>query len=233
MITDKLNTIICNDSFTTLKTFPDKSVDLIFTSPPYNLGKNHHTGKVKTTTYEDNMPEAEYQIWQTAILNECYRILKDSGSLWYNHKNRIKNGVQITPYSWLLKTDFTVKQEIIWFNRSQNFDKIRFYPMTERLYWLSKSPTTKMMNVINHHDLFTTQDWPSVGAKGVHKRAFPDKMVTDILQCFPEAKIVLDPFMGSGSVARAAKKMGRFYIGIEISPDYCHLAENSLRNILT
>lgn len=137
-----------------MKSIPDGSVDLIITSPPYNLGNTHHTGTKRHKAYDDNLPEKEYQEWQIQVLNECWRVLKDMGSMIYNHKNRIKNGVQITPYEWLLKTKFIIKQELVWFNRSQNFDKIRFYPMTERVYWLAKSPKTKLFNAINHHDLF-------------------------------------------------------------------------------
>lgn len=137
-----------------MKSIPDGSVDLIITSPPYNLGNTHHTGTKRHKAYDDNLPEKEYQEWQIQVLNECWRVLKDTGSMIYNHKNRIKNGVQITPYEWLLKTKFIIKQELVWFNGSQNFDKIRFYPMTERIYWLAKSPKTKLFNAINHHDLF-------------------------------------------------------------------------------
>jgi modification methylase len=125
---------------------PSGSVDMVLTSPPYNLGNTHHTGNKRHKAYDDNLPEEEYQEWQIKVLNECYRVLKDEGSLIYNHKNRIKKGVQITPYEWLLKTKFIIKQELVWFNGSQNFDKIRFYPMTERFYWLAKSPNTKLFN---------------------------------------------------------------------------------------
>ena len=93
----------------------------MITSPPYNLGKKHHTGNNHFKSYidyNDDIPEDEYQKWQLDFLKECYRVLKDDGSMWYNHKNRIRNGVQITPYSWLLKSDFIIKQEIVWFNRS-------------------------------------------------------------------------------------------------------------------
>ena len=135
----ELNKIYNEDCLDGLKKLNDNSIDLIITSPPYNLGKQHHTGNKRFKSYNeynDNMPEELYQQWQIEILNECYRVLKDDGSMWYNHKNRIKNGVQISPYEWLLKTQFShlIKQEIVWFNGSQNFDKIRFYPMTEKEY---------------------------------------------------------------------------------------------------
>ena len=163
------------------------------------------------------MPEELYEQWQIEILNECYRVLKPDGSLWYNHKNRIKNGCQIEPYRWLYKTPFVIKQEIIWQNGSQNFDKIRFYPMTERVYWLTKSPKTKMFNAINHHDIFSRAEWKPVMTKGGFKRAYPETMVEDLLRCFENADVVLDPFSGSGTTCVVAKRMNRQYIGFEIS----------------
>ena len=214
-----------------MKKLPDNSVDLIITSPPYNLGRTHHTGKNRFksyTEYDDNMLEDLYQQWQVEILNECYRILKPNGSMWYNHKNRIVKGKQITPYEWLLKSEFVIKQEIVWFNRSQNFDKIRFYPMTERLYWLTKSAETKMFNAINHHDVFDTKDWKPEGTKGEFKRAFPVKMVDDIISCFEGAEVVFDPFMGSGTVALGAINKGKKYIGFELSKDAHALAEKRI-----
>lgn len=219
--------LILGDCLEKMREMPEGSVDLIITSPPYNLGNAHHTGNIRHKAYEDNLPEKEYQDWQIDVLNECYRVLKPTGSLIYNHKNRIKGGVQTTPYAWLLKTPFIVKQELVWFNRSQNFDKIRFYPMTERVYWLAKSPKTKLFNAINHHDLF---EWRAVGTKGIHTRAFPEKMVEDFLLCFPEAVAVLDPFMGSGTTGVACQNLGRNFIGIELDKGYFEIAKNRIEN---
>jgi len=224
-----INKVICGDCLELMRDIPDKNIDLVVTSPPYNLGNTHHTGGIKHKAYDDNLPENKYQQWQIDVLNECFRILKDDGSLIYNHKNRIKKGTQITPYEWILKTLFIVKQEIIWFNRSQNFDKIRFYPMTERIYWLAKSPKTKLFNIINHHDVFDSKEWKPVGTKGKHTRAFPVKMVEDILKCFSSAKIILDPFAGSGTTGRACKNLGRNFILIEKEEDYCKISEARLK----
>ena len=184
----EINKIYNMDCLEGLKELADESVDLIITSPPYNLGKSHHTGNNRFkayTDYDDNMPEELYQKWQTKILNECFRVLKHNGSMWYNHKNRIRNGEQIEPYRWLYNTPFIIKQEIVWQNGSQNFDKCRIYPMTERVYWLTKDTKTKLFNSINHHDIFTRTEWQPVKTKGVFKRAYPEKMVEDIINCFP------------------------------------------------
>jgi modification methylase len=216
------------DCLEVMKQLPSESVDLVLTSPPYNLGNTHHTGNKRHKAYEDNLPEKDYQEWQVKVLQESYRVLKETGSLIYNHKNRIKQGVQISPYEWLFKTDFIIKQEVVWFNGSQNFDKIRFYPMTERVYWLAKSPKTKLFNAINHHDLFGKEDWKAVGTKGQHTRAFPEKMVSDFLLCFPEAEIVLDPFMGSGTTGVSCKGLNRSFIGIEKNPEYFEIAKERI-----
>ena len=208
----------------------ESSVDLIITSPPYNLGNNHHTGNKQHKAYNDNLPEAEYQEQQLQFLNECFKVLKKTGSLIYNHKNRIRKGIQLSPYEWIFKSNFIVKQEIVWVNRSQNFDKIRFYPFTERLYWLTKKPETKLFNAINHYDVFNWKEWKPEGTKGKHKRAFPIKMVEDILKCFPDAKVVFDPYMGSGTTGVAAKNLNREFIGIELDKTYFDMASERIDN---
>jgi len=217
--------LINDDCLKVLPILEESSVDLIITSPPYNLGNNHHTGNKQHRAYNDNLPEAKYQEQQLKFLNECFKVLKEDGSLIYNHKNRIKKGKQLSPYKWIFKSNFVVKQEIVWINRSQNFDKIRFYPFTERLYWLTKKPETKLFNAINHYDVFDWKEWKPIGTKGNHTRAFPEKMVEDILKCFPNAKVVLDPYMGSGTTGVAAKNLNREFIGIELDKNYFDMAE--------
>tara|TARA_A100001515_G_C4500507_1_gene186504 strand:+ start:32 stop:712 length:681 start_codon:yes stop_codon:yes gene_type:complete len=220
--------LINGDCLEVLKEFSSEIIDITITSPPYNLGNKHHTGSNYHQAYDDNLPEKEYQEQQINVLNEINRVTKETGSLFYNHKNRIKNGVQITPYEWLLKTNWIIKQELVWFNRSQNFDKIRFYPMTERVYWLVKSPKTKLYNAINHHDLFDSKDWKPVGTKGNHTRAYPEKLVEDILMCFEDSKIVLDTYMGSGTTGVVAQRMNKEFIGIELNKEYYNIAKDRI-----
>jgi len=215
-----MSKVIIGDCLEEMKKMPNQCIDIIITSPPYNLGNTHHTGNKHHKAYDDDLPESEYQAKQINVLNECHRILKEGGSMWYNHKNRIRDGSQISPYEWLFKTNFVIKQEIVWINRSQNFDKIRFYPFTERLYWLTKSPKTKMQNLISHSDVFDRTEWKAMGTKGKFTRAFPEKMIEDILTCFPESKTVLDPFAGSGTVGAVCKKLNKTYILIEIEKKY-------------
>jgi len=223
-----LNRIYNENNLQTMSKMPDCFIDLTITSPPYNLGKKHHTGNNVFNSYDeyiDDLPENEYQEQQITMLNELFRVTKDGGSVMYNHKNRIRKGKQITPYEWILKTYWTIKQEIVWFNGSQNFDKIRFYPMTERIYWLSKGTETNFRNEINSHDLIT--DNP-IGTGKEHKRAFPVKLAQRFIICFPDAKIIYDPYMGSGTTAIASIDEKRQYIGSEISKLYFDYANERI-----
>jgi len=147
----------------------------------------------------------------------------------YNHKNRIRNGLQITPYEWLLKTKWTIKQEIVWFNGSQNFDKCRFYPMTERIFWLSKGVKTNFINNINQHDII--KDNPE-GTNKEHKRSFPIKLAQRFIMCFPDSKLIFDPYIGSGTTAIAAIKENKDYLGCEISSKYYEIALKRINNQL-
>jgi site-specific DNA-methyltransferase (adenine-specific) len=226
----KLNTIYNEKCLDTMAKMPDNFIDLTVTSPPYNLGLKHHTGNNVFEAYDeyiDDMPEEEYQSQQIKVLNEIYRATKQGGSIMYNHKNRIKNGKQITPYEWLLKTEWTLKQEVVWFNGSQNFDKCRFYPMTERIYWLSKGINTNFTNAINQHDLIKDT---AEGTDKEHKRAFPVKLAQRFIICFPDAKLIYDPYMGSGTTAIAAIREKRNWIGSEISKEYCEIAEKRYKD---
>jgi modification methylase len=218
------------DCVDAMKEYPDNYFDIGITSPPYNLGNNHHTGSKRFLPYDDDKPEKEYQNEQIKVLNELYRVFKNGGSLFYNHKNRIKKGKQITPYEWLLKTKWDIKQEIVWFNRSQNFDKCRFYPMTERVYWLSKGVNTNFNNNINHHDLF---NWESVGTDGLHKRAFPKQMVKDLLMCFPRGLKVIDPYSGSGTTRIVAYELGFDFTGFELDKVYFEQGNKRFNDFLT
>jgi len=212
-----ISNVFNEDNIIGMGRYPDGFFDICITSPPYNLGNNHHTGNNRFTPYKDDFPEEEYQYKQVVFLKELYRICKNDCSVFYNHKNRIKEGRQITPYEWLLKTDWIIKEELVWCNGSQNFDKCRFYPTTERIYWLSKQIETKFNNNINHSDLF---NWQPEGTNKEHKRSFPKKMVSDLLSCFPSGLIVIDPYMGSGTVRIVCEKMGFNFIGMELDKEY-------------
>jgi len=228
----ELNKIYNESCLDTMARMPDDFVDLTVTSPPYNLGKSHHTNKNRFDAYDiydDHLPEDEYQASQVQILTELYRITSSRGSCFYNHKNRIRDGLQISPYEWLLKTQWHIKQELVWCNGTPNMDNIRFYPMTERVYWLSKSPETGFVNKGSWLDFISIT---GEGTSGHHKRSFPLKLASMFIMGFDDAQIIYDPFMGSGTTAIAAHKAGKAWIGSEISAAYVELANKRLEPYL-
>ena len=83
--------------------------------------------------------------------------------------------------------------------------------------------------VRNKRDVWQINPFPY---KGGHFAAFPPKLVeTCLLAGCPQDGIVLDPFLGSGTTAAVAKQMGRHYIGIELNPNYCTLAEQRIGGV--
>jgi len=143
--------------------------------------------------------------------------------MFYNHKPRIKDGICTHPLSWILKSKFILKQEIIWKNRSQNFDKIRFYPFTERIYWLVKDKKTKLFNAVNLPYIW---EFKNSKRHPLHKATFPIDLPLTILKCFEDAKVICDPYMGIGTTAKAVCQLNeedgkdREYLGFEISHTY-------------
>lgn len=205
-----------------------ETVDLIITSPPYNIGKMHSNTTQHGSYSGNDMQESEYQEWQIEFLNKCYEMLKPEGSMFYNHKVRIKNGVGIHPFEWIQKSKFIFKQEITWdMGKSANSDKIRFFPYSERVYWLTKSPKTKLYNSMALSDVWRCV--PTHKRKDIgHIAVMPVEICQNILQAFPERIFVLDPFMGSGSTGVACVNTNRNFIGIELDENYFKIAEKRI-----
>lgn len=148
------NNIYNISCFDGMNEIEDKIIDCTVTSPPYNLGGDFHTfvdGKRITyggyKGYKDSLPEEEYQSNQIKLLNECYRITKDSGFMFYVHKGRIKKGTIIHPVNWVGKSKWNLSQiVVIDFGASANVDKRRFFPVHELLFVLNKNPKIKLHN---------------------------------------------------------------------------------------
>ena len=241
----RLNTIIRTDVMNGIKLLPDKTIDIIITSPPYNkAGLNGIKSDNPKKNWKSNIvyggdvsidckPEDEYQKWQIDFLNECERVLKDDGSLFYNHKNRIHKGFIVSPYEWILKSRMKVRQEITW-NRgcSNNLAPCRYIPSNEIIFWLTKSKSVSFVRPVGMKNKMET--W-NIGFKRntEHTAPFPIEIPDTILDCIPNNngdKIVLDPFMGSGTVAISAIKHDFHWLGFELLDEYVHMANNRIKN---
>lgn len=237
-----LNKIFLGDTLQNLKTIGSGSVDLGITSPPYNKGEKHKGWLVKNVKYnkaKDNIPEEDYQKQQIEVLDELYRIIKPGGSFFYNHKVRWTGGTMIHPIEWISKTKWTIRQEIIWDRMiAANIRGWRFWQVDERIYWLYKPVGgSKIGKELDSKHALLTSIWRVPPEKKNHHPApfplvLPARIIHSIL---PEGSggVVIDPYVGSGTTAVAAKLLGHKYIGIDISRDYINEAIERLRSAET
>ena len=247
----ELNKVYQMDCLQGLKMLNDNSIDLIITSPPYNKAglnkckKKVHTDLSKSRKWNitidygdildvDNMDEEEYQKWQIEVLNECFRVLKPNGSMFYNHKNRIYKGTIISPYQWLFKTKFLIRQEIIWDRGStNNVHRSRFLPTSEQIYWLTK--TNKPIFDRKLSTKYKTEVWDiTFERKNPHPAPFPIELPNNIIECVKcdrDNLIVLDPFMGSGTTELSAKENNCNWVGFELFQEYIDLTNKRVATI--
>jgi len=233
---DYINKIICGDSLTIMQQMPDKCIDLVVTSPPYNLKnstgngmKDGRGGKWANAAlvngyshHDDNMPHETYSQWQKDCLTEMFRLIKDDGAIFYNHKWRVQAGLLQDRQD--IVGDFPVRQIIIWRRKGGiNFNPGYFLPTYEVIYLIPK-PKFKLAPKANAHgDVWEfTQEM-----NNTHPAPFPLALIDRIISS-TTAQIILDPFSGSGTTAIAAMGLKRNFIGVEISSDYCKLSENRI-----
>jgi site-specific DNA-methyltransferase (adenine-specific) len=230
------NKFLCGNCVDVLKQIPSESVDLIVTSPPYNLKnstgngmKDGRGGKWKNAAlmngysdHSDCMPHNEYVSWQRECLTEMLRVVKNNGAIFYNHKWRVQAGLLQDRQD--IVSGFPVRQIIIWRRKGGiNFNAGYFLPTYEVIYLIAK-PEFKLASKANSYgDVWEfTQDMDNP-----HPAPFPVDLIERIISS-TDAKIVLDPFMGSGTTAVAARNQSRDFIGIEISKEYTEMATRRL-----
>lgn len=234
---DYLNKIICGDALEVMKQLPDEAIDLVVTSPPYNLKnstgngmKDGRGGKWANaalqrgyTHHDDCMPHDEYVQWQRDCLTEMMRIIPENGAIFYNHKWRVQAGLLQDRED--IVSGFPVRQIIIWRRKGGlNFNAGYFLPTYEVIYLIAK-PKFKLAPKANAYgDVWEfTQEM-----NNPHPAAFPAHLIDRIISS-TEAKIILDPFMGSGTTAISVINFNRDFIGIDISPEYCEMARKRIK----
>jgi site-specific DNA-methyltransferase (adenine-specific) len=230
--------IHCGDCVTLMEKMPDSSVDLIVTSPPYNLRNSTGNG-MKYPSFgcmwesaklidgyesgDDAMPYGEYVKWQRKCLTAMMRLLRDDGAIFYNHKWRVQDGL-LQDRSEIVK-GFPVRQIIIWHrNGGLNFNDGYFLPSYECLFLICK-PKFKLAHGANAiGDVWRIPQ----ETNNPHPAPFPVELARRCIES-TTAGVVLDPFIGSGTTAVAAELCGRSWIGMEISQDYCKMANERIK----
>jgi modification methylase len=250
-----VDTIILGDCLEELKKLPERSVDLVFADPPYNLqlgGDLLRPDNSKVDAVDDDWDQFEsfaaYDAFTKAWLAECRRVLKDDGALWVigSYHNIFRVG------STLQDLGFWILNDIVWrkSNPMPNFKGTRFTNAHETLIWATKSRGGKRytfnydaMKMAND-ELQMRSDWSlplctgeerlkdEAGAKA-HPTQKPEALLHRlILASTRPGDVILDPFFGTGTTGAAARRLGRHYIGIEREEAYAKLAKARIAKVI-
>ena len=250
MVTKNLNNKVINgNSIEELKKIPDETFDLIFADPPYNLQLQNNLvrpDRSKVNAVKDEWDQFEsfktYDNFTNKWLSECRRILKKNGAIWvigsYHNIFRVGKIVQDLGF-WILN-------DVIWNKKNPmpNFRGTRFTNAHETLIWASKSKKSKYtfnyqsLKCLND-DLQMRSDWTfpicngkerlKKNGKKVHSTQKPEAILHRIiLATTNKGDVILDPFLGTGTTAAVAKKLGRKYFGIEKDKKYFKAANERI-----
>ena len=232
MLEEYLNRIINADCMDVLKKLPDNCIDVVVTSPPYNLKnstgngmKDGRGGKWANAAliegyenYDDCMPNDEYAKWQHEVLLELVRVIKDDGAIFYNHKWRVQAGLIQDRRD--IVYDVPLRQIIIWKRKGGiNFNAGYFLPTYEVIYLIAKKDFKLAPHTNRYGDVWEIMQ----EQRNDHPAPFPVELIDRIISS-TMGQIILDPFMGSGTTAVVAAGLGRDFIGIEKSAKYCETA---------
>ncbi len=248
-MTKLVNKILNGNTLQLIKKIPDKSYDLVFADPPYNMqiGESlRRPDDSKVSGVDDKWDKFEsfsqYDQFCVEWLKECRRILKDNGSLWvigsYHNIFRLGYHIQNLNY-WILN-------DVIWrkSNPMPNFKGTRFTNAHETLIWASKNKKSKYtfnyqsLKCLND-DIQMRSDWTfpicngkerlKKNGKKVHSTQKPEALLHRIiLATTNKGDAVFDPFIGTGTTAVVAKKLGRIFCGIEKDKKYFKAASNRI-----
>ncbi len=245
---DSHTTIVCGDALTTLRSLPAHSIDLVVTSPPYNIGKE----------YETRRPLREYIDWCASWIGELYRVTKPRGSFWLNLGYlSVPGRAKALPIPYLLwdRVPFFLVQEVVWNYGAGVAGRKFFSPRNEKFLWYVKDPDSYTFNLdavrdpnvkypnqrkrgrikVNPIGKNPTDVWrfPKVTSgknrsskeRTPHPAQFPEAVIQRIVKAASNVgELVLDPFAGSGTTLAVSMRTGRRSLGIEIREDYCALA---------
>lgn len=243
----ELNRVYQRDCIEGMRMIPDNSVDLVVTSPPYNIGKS----------YEKRQPIDAYIEWSNTYLKEIFRVLKPGGNLMLQVGQYVDDNTNNVPLTYLLfqtlvDIGFKLRQEIIWYFRGGMPAKKKLTGQNEKVMWLYKGDDTPYFDL----DSIRVKEWQAFDKrnnpngknptdvwefnrvtgnskeKTSHPCQFPVVMIDRIVKGWsPINGIVLDTFMGSGTTAVACVNTNRNFIGFETEREYIEIANKRLDNL--
>jgi len=243
------NQIICGDSLSVLKSFSDNSIDLIFTSPPYNFGLEYNS--------QDDAHLWEHYFEKLfSIFDECVRVLKYGGRIVVNIQPLFSDYI---PSHHIISNYFINKKmiwkgEILWEKNNYNCKYTAWgswkSPSNPYLKYtwefvevcakgsLKKSGESTNADITaDEFKKWVVAKWSIAPERKMkefgHPAMFPEELALRVMKLFSFAgDVVLDPFNGVGTTAVVAQKLGRKFVGIDISQEYCDIAQKRLKPTL-
>ena len=236
-----------------LRTFPDKSVDLIFADPPYNMQTEGELLRTDGTAFDGVSDKwdkfsslQDYDAFSKKWLTECRRVLKNDGAIWV-----IGSFQNIFRLGYIMQDlGFWILNDVIWSkpNAVPNFGGTRFQNSHETLIWCSKSKGSKyhfnyktmkhlngdkqMKSVWNISICIGHERLKDSDGKKIHSTQKPEQLLFNIiLSSTQKGDLVLDPFFGTGTTGAVAKQLGRHFVGIEREAAYIEAAKKRIRNV--
>ena len=238
-----LDTIIKGDCVAALDRLPEKSVDVIFADPPYNLqldGDLHRPDQSKVDAVDDEWDRFEnfetYDAFTRAWLLAARRVLKPNGTIWVigSYHNIFRVGAKLQDLG------FWILNDVVWrkTNPMPNFRGRRFQNAHETMIWASRDQSAKgytfnydAMKAAND-DLQMRTDWlfpictggerlKDANGDKVHPTQKPEALLARVLLASSQpGDVVLDPFFGSGTTGAVARRLGRHFVGVEREQSY-------------
>ena len=240
--------LIYNDIFKAIKKVEDKSIDMIFADPPYFLSSDGITcsgGKMVSVNkgeWDKTLSIREKHKFNRKWIKECYRILKDNGTIWIS-------GTLHNIYSIgmaLEEEEFKIINNITWqkTNPPPNLACKTFTHSTETILWARKDLKNikytfnyEIMKKLNNNkqmkDVWTTSlTKPSEKKQGKHPTQKPLEILDKIiLASTNENDLVLDPFCGSSTTGISAVRLNRRYIVIDNEKEYLEISKKRFEEI--
>lgn len=243
------NKIICGDSLEVLKTIPDNSIDLIFTSPPYNFGLEYDS--------QDDAHKWEHYFEQLfAIFDECIRVLKFGGRIVVNIQPLFSDYIPSHHLisSFFINRRMIWKGEILWEKNNYNCKYTAwgswkspsnpYLKYTWEFVEVFAKGTLKKSGDSDNADItpdefkeWVVAKWSIAPERKMkefgHPAMFPEKLAERVIKLFSfVGDVVLDPFNGVGTTTAVAQKLGRKFVGVDISQEYCDVAKKRLKSTL-
>ncbi|AGC34596.1 adenine methyltransferase [Haloarcula sinaiiensis tailed virus 1] len=205
----------------------DDSVDMVFTSPPYNVDLDRDDRESGMVSYSDALSDSEYFQFIRDVLVELDRVVKPGGHIFINHQNDIRGG-KLNPQHWIIEAMPTPLRSYIIWNKGDyaptsvaglNSDG-QYYPSWEPVFHFSDSPSP--LNGTKNYSVWDVS--PIAGNErqeaGEHPAPYPLSLAEKAIQsATDEGDRILDPFMGSGTTAVAAIQNDRDYVGFELDEE--------------